>query len=210
MTLDQLHTVACYAESVFNERPLCVMDANDHNFIPVTPNSLMYGRSLRHFAHNLGDCDVNDPEFKVSSKSISVMSTKLRSTLASVRKTWVSEYLNFLARRDEARLKRSPHTKSIIKPCIDDWVLIKDASKDLRIGRVKDLIVSEDGQVRSVNLKTESNEGIYPLTNLRYLEFHKQGYVENATAVITNSNVPDRPKRKAAQLAKESIKNSFA
>ena len=75
---------------------------------------------------------------------------------------------------------------------------------------VKDLIVSEDGQVRSVNLKTESNEGIYPLTNLRYLEFHKQCYVENATAVITNSNVPDRPKRKAAQLAKESIKNSFA
>lgn len=97
--------------------------------------------------------DVNDPEFKVSSKSISVMSTKLRSTLASVRKTWVSQYLNFLARRDEARLKRSPHTKSIIKPCINDWVLIKDDSKDLHIGRVKDLIASDDGQVCSVSIK---------------------------------------------------------
>ena len=186
LTLDQLHTVACYAESLFNERPLCVLDANDPNFVPVTPNTLVYGHSLRHFAHRNGDNDAGDPEFRMSAKSCEVMQKKLRSTLASVRKTYNSEYLGFLARKDEARQKRSPYTKSIIKPQINDWVLIKDDSKDPRIGRIQTLVISDDGEVRSAKVKTGSHEGIYPLTNLRFLEFHNNPSVMGHTEQLRN------------------------
>ena len=214
LTLDQLHTVACYAEGLFNERPLSVLDANDPNFVPITPNTLVYGRSLRHFDHSREDNDAKDPEFSLNTKSCEVMQKKLRSTLASVRKTWISEYLNFLARRDEARQKRSPSTKSIISPKVNDWVLIKDESKDFRIGRIVHIIHSDDGEIRSVKLKTGSHEGIYPVTNLRYLEFHKPDDIEqdisnetvNSVNPVNSDNVGGkRPSRLAAIKAKNAL-----
>ena len=207
LTLDQLHTVACYAESLFNERPLCVLDANDPSFVPITPNTLVYGQSLRHFAHRNGDDSV-DPDFRISAKSCEVMQKKLRSTLASVRKTYISEYLGFLAKKDEARQKRSPYTKSIIKPQVNDWVLIKDESKDLRIGKILTLVISDDGEVRSVKVKTGSHEGIYPLTNLRLMEFHNPSITSHNEQLKGTEAMPlARPKRAAADKAKNAMKN---
>ena len=63
LTKDSLATIACYAESLFNERPLCIMDAGDPDFLPITPNMLNYGRSLRHFNHDAECIDLNDPDF---------------------------------------------------------------------------------------------------------------------------------------------------
>ena len=208
LTLDQLHTVACYAESLFNERPLGVLDANDPNFVPVTPNTLVYGRSLRHFSHSNGNTDAGDPDFEISVKSCEVMQKRLRSTLASVRKTYISEYLGSLARKDEARQKRSPYTKSIIKPQINDWVLIKDDSRDLRIGKILTLIISDDGEVRSVKVKTKSHEGIYPVTNLRFLEFHNPKFTNHSEELEGSEVMPKaRPKRAAAEKAINAMKN---
>ena len=205
LTLDQLHTVACYAETLFNERPLYISDANDPDCVPITPNYLVYGRSLRHFAHGNGDSDPGDPEFRMSTKSCEVMHKKLRSTLAAVRKTWLNEYLVFLARRDEARQKRSPHTKSIIVPRVDDWVLIKDGSKDFRIGRIVSLIESGDGEIRCVNVKTQASEGVYPVTNIRFLEFHENPSGVIPAAQLCNSKGSLRPKRLAATKAEINI-----
>ena len=213
LTLDQLHTVACYAEGLFNERPLSVLDASDPNFVPVTPNSLVYGRSLRHFDHSIDNSDVSDPEFRLNAKSCEVKQKKLRNTLASVRKTWTSEYLSFLAKKDEARKKGAPHTKSIITLKENDWVLIKDETKDLRIGRILNVIHSEDGEIRSVKLKTGSHVGIYPLTNLRFLEFHNSGelnhkVVESVKDLAHSNGVSKmRPTRLAAAKANEALKD---
>ena len=190
------------------------MDANDPNFVPLTPNSLVYGRSLRHFDHALGDSDVTDPEFTLNDKSCGVMHKKLLNTLSSVRKIWVSEYLGFLARKDEARQKGAPYSKSIIKPKVHDWVLIKDDSKSFRIGRILSLIYSDDNEVRSVKLKTGSHEGIYPVTNLRFLEFHKSGDLNEAISVKDSEdprvNVGmNRPTRSAATKARNAISQIF-
>ena len=120
LTLDQLITVASYAQALFNERPLCVLDGSDPEFVPITPNTLVFGRNLRLFAHGAGSSDEYDPDFQVSAKSLSVMHKKLRSTLAAVHKSWLSEYLSFLARKDSFRQQNSPYTKSLLVPKVND------------------------------------------------------------------------------------------
>ena len=197
---DQIHTIACYAESLFNERPLCVMDAGDPDFIPITPNMLNYGRNLRHFAHDIGSIDFNDPEFKLTNKNLNVMSRKLRSSLAQVRKIWIRDYLHLLTKRDNERQNRAPNTKSLIQPKVDDWVIIRDDSSDLRLGRITKLIPSSDNEIRSAQVKTKSGNGCYPITNLRYLEFHNEGKNEHDLAHLKTSisERASRPQRKAA------------
>ena len=62
------------------------MDASDPDFIPITPNMLNYGRSLRHFNHNAEEIDLNDPEFVINHKAINWRLQKLKSYLVQVRK----------------------------------------------------------------------------------------------------------------------------
>ena len=84
LSKDSLATIACYAESLFNERPLCIMDADDPDFLPITPNMLNYGRSLRHFNHDAECIDLNDPDFLLTHKSINLKLKRLKSYLAQV------------------------------------------------------------------------------------------------------------------------------
>ena len=169
LSMDQLLTVACYAECMFNERPIAMMDADDVDFVPITPNSLIYGRSLPHFAHDVSEVDLNDPDFRVNNKSLNVMARKLKSTLALVRKTWVQEYLHFLACKDGYRQKMAPVTKSVVVPRVGDNILIKDG-KDLRLGRIVELFPSDDGEVRSARILTKNGHGTFPVCHLRFLE----------------------------------------
>ena len=208
LSQDSLRTIACYAESLFNERPLCIMDANDPDFIPITPNMLNYGRSLRHFNHDAESIDLNDPEFVINHKSINWKIRKLKSYLAQVRKIWIRDYLHLLTKRDIERQKRSPYNKSLLQPKVNDWVLIKDSSNDIRIGRILELVQSDDGEVRSARVKTKSGcEGYYPITNLRYLEFHNEGINEINLKEVSDqiTERSSRPQRKAALEAQKNF-----
>ena len=195
-------------QSLFNERPLCIMDADDPDFIPITPNMLNYGRSLRHFNHDVESQDLNDPEFVLDNNSINWKWKKLKRNLAQLRKIWIHDYLHLLTKKDISRQKNSPHTKSLILPKVNDWVLIKDNANELRIGKITELIRSDDGEIRSTRVKTKlGGEGCYPVTNLRYLEFHNEGenkndMVETKQQIVESSK---RPKRIAAKLAQKKI-----
>ena len=132
------------------------------------------------------------------------MHKKLRSTLAAVHKTWISEYLSFLARKDSLRQSSSPFTKSLIIPRVGDWVLIRDNTKDLRLGRIKDLLKSDDGEIRKALVKTEHFEGIYPITNLRFLEYDQIS--EDKLIPSNDTNIKSKPRRQAAMEAAEKLK----
>ena len=76
------------------------------------------------------------------------------------------------------------------------------------------LIYSDDNEIRSVKLKTSSHEGVYPVTNLRYLEFHKSEESEIPSNVknsgICNDIVDkNRPKRTAAIKANMAMQQYF-
>ena len=198
---DQLLTVACYAESIYNERPLCVTDSDDVDFVPITPNTLVYGRSLRQFAHTVSEIDLNDLEFRVSCKSLNVMSRKLKSTLAQVRKVWQAEYLHFLATKDSSRRARAPSTKSLLMPAVGDVVLIKD-SRDFRLGRIVQLFLSEDGECHSARIRTKNGgEGCYPVCNIRLLERGESSKPPESVVRVEGSR--NRVQRKAAAKAQE-------
>ena len=49
----QLRTAATYAEAVFNERPLHVITNTDPDYVPITPNLLIFGRNLRMLSHDM-------------------------------------------------------------------------------------------------------------------------------------------------------------
>ena len=214
LTLDQLMTVSSYAQAVFNERPLCVMDNGDPNVVPLTPNSLTLGRNLRQFAHSVPESDGADPDFPLPGAKCSAMSKKLRDTLASVQKNWISEYLGFLARKDGVRQKGAPCTKSLIVPRKNDWVLVKDNNRDLKLGKITKIIKSnDDGEIRKVVLKIKDSEYIHPVTNLRLLECqsYDESIESNANKVINktkvnNTNISKRPQRDAAKIALRKIK----
>ena len=149
---------------------------------------------------------MNDPEFVINHKDINWILKKLKSYLAQVRKIWIRDYLHLLTKKDVERQKRSPYTKSLLQPKINDWVLIKDGSNDLRIGRILELIQSEDGEIRSARVKTKSGgEGCYPITNLRYLEYHNEEIKETNLKQINDQckQRSSRPQRKAALEAQK-------
>ena len=51
-----------------------------------------------------------------------------------------------------------------------NWVLIKDNSKDFCIGKGFELIKSDDGVISQTIWKTEHYEGVYPISNFRFLK----------------------------------------
>ena len=205
LNIDEFATVVAYAECIFNERPLCEL-VNDPDFLPITPNLLVYGYSHRHFNHSLSDLDLNDPNFKANSKEkLNARSIKLRSNLASIRKIFTNEYLALLADNDASRQKNSPSTKSIIVPKKDDFVAIKGEWGDIRIGKIIELKISDDGQVRQAYIQTKNNVGWYSINNIRLLEFHSENLktIANSAVNVDISTKVERPKRKAALEAQK-------
>ena len=96
----------------------------------------------------------------------------------------------------------------MIIPKVNDWVLIKDGSSELRIGKIKEVIQSDDGEIHSAVVKTKlGGEGCYPVTNLRYLEYHQEGENKIDMGLIKNimQNTNKRASRKTAEIAQKKI-----
>ena len=175
LTFSKLRTVSSYAEAISNSRPLHVLSSSDPDFIPITPNMLVYEDNLRMLAHDMLDIDLNDPDFNANNKNLNVMARKLRDTLASVRKQFKNDYFNFLTQKDSNRSKNSPFSKSPILPKVDHYVLIKDDNtSDLKIGKIIEVLPSSDNEIRQVMVKTAHSTGIFPTFKLRYLEGYRE------------------------------------
>ena len=202
LTFGQLSTVAAYAQAVFNERPLHVMTNTDPDYIPITPNMLVFGRNLRMLSHDVAELNLQDPDFRANKrKSIPIMALKLRDTLASVRKNWREDYFQFLTAKDALRNKCSPHKKSLIIPKIDHFVLVKDDSSDLRVGKIKELIPSSDGEIRQALVSTKHGQSIFPILKLRYLEGYRDEEIVSAPEQVSRNQTQVR--EKLSRLAKD-------
>ena len=87
-----------------------------------------------------------------------------------------------------------------------DFVLIKDES-ELKIGKILELLPSEDGEIRQAVVRTKFSEGVFPVFKLRFLEgYNGNEFPENSETAPSNGN-PAREKlvRKAKSDAKEKI-----
>ena len=190
-----------------SQRPLSFVSEGDHNSSPLTPNMLIFGRNLKHnFQSLLPEVDFNDPSYEFGSHgNLNSMCKKLKSTLASVRKNWNSDYLSFLRERDINRNKRSPATsanKYTLRASAGDVVLVVQGDKSLRLGRILKLIPSSDGEIRSAQVRTGNSVATQSLTNLRHFESCPLRPDDEAQPNLP-SPVDIRPRRAAALAAQQ-------
>ena len=194
-----MRTAAAYAEAVFNERPLHVLVDSDPDYVPITPNLLVFGRNLRLLGHDMLEINLKDPDFKTNNKNLNIMALKLRDTLASIRKNWKSAYFQYLTQKDSLRNKSCINSKSLISPKINHHVLIKDT--ELRIGKIIELLPSSDGEIRQVMVKTPNGASVFPVFKLRYLE----GYTDEEACSPTPqpSSGGEKMRARIPRLAKD-------
>ena len=198
LSRDEFRTVVAYAEAVVNDRPMTYVSQADHDFVPLTPNVLLYGRNLRFDMRGIGEVDLNDPSYKFGSHgTLNIMCKRLKSTLIQVRKLWVQDYFAALREKDALRNRGSPASKYILEAQPGDVCLVAGDNHTFRLGRILELIPSEDGLVRSARVQTKGGSGIHALVNLRHLE---SAPLSTASAAL--DDVPSkRPRRQAAAAA---------
>ena len=67
-----------------------------------------------------------------------------------------------------------------------DFVLIKDES-ELKIGKILEVLPSEDGEIRQAVVKSKLSEGVFPVFELRFLEgYNGNEFPENSETTPSN------------------------
>ena len=212
-------TLLSEVESVLNSRPLTYLDAVGSEF--VTPAHFL------NLNRSVGSCiPPLDPavfdEFRPGQSSVSMLNLKLKKlemTISHFWSIWYNEYL--LCLRERSVHHRHPRVSVSSKPCVGDLMIVgeKDVSRSLwKLGRVVEVNLSDDGNVRSVCLKMPSGNilkcpvnTLYPLelracTNLT-AEQNNGGRSSTAGA---HDEPRQRPSRSAAETARSRLAAMFA
>ena len=161
---EEVETLLIEIEGVLNCRPLCYVDDSDLTE-PITPSHLMYGRNIqkRSILENTDREDSTSPSDRIEHI------TKLQKLFWN---RFSSEYLSSLRERHAQQRKKK--TSSVIN--LGDVVMIYTkhvARNTWPLGKVTRLITSEDGEIRGVELRTESGTLRRPLNLLHPLEMSK-------------------------------------
>ena len=155
LSYSELYTILTDIEAVLNQKPLSYHEVDPSDPEPITPSQLAIGRNLRELPPI--QCDGN--------VSVTKRYKHLQQVLEHFWKRWSSEYLPTLQQRGKWQ-KIGPLLK------IGDVVLIADdkiARPSWPLGRVIELIVSRDGLVRTVKLKTSKGVLVRPVQKLHCL-----------------------------------------
>ena len=190
LTLDEFSTVCAYAEASCNDRPLYYVSRQDTGTFPLTPNMLIFGRNLRQCSVDCSVSDLADPDYEFGQPGhLNKACKRLKSTLIHFRKIWVNEYLVSLRERDQMRNKGSPSTKYMLVPSVGD-VVVFDSGSLLKVGKIKELIPSEDKEIRKVKVESEGHESIHAVANLRRLE--SGGHSDQMSPTNGDEDVPEQ------------------
>jgi len=181
LRFDELQTLLSEIEATLNSRPLVAL-YDDVIEEPITPNHLLFGRKLETNSVFSDSQDVFDV---ISVKRLKYM----ECILDHFWKRWSGEYLTSLR---ELQIRRKEGSKF---PTINDIVLIKDDKlrrQQWRLGRIVDIIPSNDGCIRAVKLFVGKSRRVIerPVSILYPLEYHQnmQNFVVNDTEKKTKRN----------------------
>ena len=149
VSYEELETVLIEIESVINNRPLTyVGDEIDKG--PITPNHLIYGRKLLPVNHRGVLKEKHDIVLNNEKAVKRIQYTQ--HLINHFNQRWQKEYL--LNLRQYHNLKVKENAKKRIQK--NDMVLIHNDGPRLqwRLGKVKELLVSSDGEVRGAKIET--------------------------------------------------------
>lgn len=220
LTNEQLLTLLKEAEAVVNSRPLVYVGNDINSYVTLTPSHFL---SLNHKiglpAHN---SDVIDSDYNpnvTSAERLLVTWKRGLKHLDSFWKIWKNDYLLSLRERSQIKLKE-PRVKSPYKASVGDVILIKDnlPRGAWRMGRIKELIKSRDGQIRSAKVLLPNNKTIGRPINLLFpIECpltDAQEMIQSSNGENTSEQGGDKtdfvkPKRNAARKAEQRIKEQL-
>ena len=209
-------TLTQEVEAVINSRPLMYIDDDINSQEPLTPAHFISVNTKT----GIPDIEIEySPQEDLSTTLLDVWK-KGQAHINRFWKVWSDEYLQSL--REKHSLKMKPVKGEVNRiPCIGEIVIIKEEGMPRgrwKIARIIELILSDiDGMCRAANLRTANGSNIKrPLRLLYPLEgsidqpnaFDMKDSVELKVKELDHrlDNV-ERPKRKAAQMAREKIRN---
>ena len=210
LTLIQMQTLIKEIEAVLNSRPLVYVGEDVNSNIPITP---------AHFLTLNPKLGIPETEITKDPDYLPVVSTaekvlkiwrKGQELVDMFWKIWQHEYLTSLRERTQTKLKDG-RVHSHNSPNVNDVVLIKEetARGNWRFGRIKQLVKSRDGLVRSAKIELASGKEIGRPVNLLYpLELsYESSHVDKTPNEV--EKLERRPVRLAAKTATERIQTMF-
>ncbi|CAC5354913.1 unnamed protein product [Mytilus coruscus] len=210
LTNEQFRTLLAESEAVVNSRPLVYIGDDINSNIILTP---------AHFLTlNPNEEDSTDPEYlpQISSAKKLLLTWKTgQKHLTMFWKTWRDEYLLSLRERTANKL-RSGRIQCKTAPKVGDIVLIKDnlPRGSWKIGRICQLVVSRDGQIRSGKVMLPNKKTLNRALNMLYpieCEELNEGLTNSDTEKDTelrNDNTSTTRERTQIQAARTAIKKT--
>lgn len=191
----ELAEVVLDVEISLNNRPLTYVE-DDVELSVLTPNLMITGES-----YVLPDEESDSTEEEEMKRRARHVLRKKRA----VWKRWTGEYMRAL--RERHNLKHQGRNKT---PTIGEVVLIRNDSKNRgkwNIGIITKLLNGRDGVVRGARLKSRKTSIERPIQDLYPLELSTETNEKNEKQETLDPTVKEfRPKRAAAELAKQKIK----
>ena len=161
-------TLCKEATCVVNDRPLCATNPTNRDRIPITPNSLVFGRTLSPLPYGEGNLeDLDDPLYCENEDIIDKTWKRMASRITFFKQQFQEEYLLYLRTRHQ----QDHHDDPVITPKINvgDLVLIKhdDVKRCLwDFGEITEIYPSSDDRTRAVKLRTRNGEISRPIVKL--------------------------------------------
>ena len=175
LTYDELLTAVTEVEAIVNSRPLSFISSNDLEE-PLTLSHLLIGRRALSLPDNLYYGDEDDDDLEVNPSFLNKRLKYLRTILDRFWKRWRDEYLLELC--DSHRYSFGGYSASE-QVSIGNIIVVDNNNKPRgfwKLGKVEDLVVGSDGQIRG-SLRIHGKDGRktmlrHPLQCLYPLEVH--------------------------------------
>ena len=155
-SFNEILTAVTEIESVLNSRPISYISSSDLEE-PLTPFHLLVGRCLLNLPDHLCYRRITE-EYTIESSSV-ILNKRLRYLHSILDKFWSQEYILNL-REKYNKMKQSPNARLIQ---VNDIVIIhnEDTPRGLwKLGKVMELIVGRDGEVRGGVVKVLSGNKV--------------------------------------------------
>lgn len=191
----QLVTVTAELEGIVNSRPLTYVGQEPDSMI-LTPNHFL---TVKFPTFNINDIPTGETSAK---DKIIKLWKKANEYLNQVWRNWEHHYLLSLRERNEKVKAQYRNTSRL--PKIGEAVLIMDESHERgswKIAIISNLIQSNDGEIRSVQLKTPSgNPTIRPITKIAPLELDIEENLAAKSQQVVAEQTPAPKQGENAQL----------
>ena len=168
---EQLLTILKEAEAIINSRPLVYVGEDINSNMTLTPAHFLTLNPKIGLPASIQD-DSEDADYSLVISSADSLLAKWKKGLKYLRsfwQIWRNDYLLSLRERSQIKLKES-RIQSPYAVNIGDVVLIKDnlPRGSWRMGRIRELVNSRDGHVRSAKVLLPSNRMVGRPLNLLY------------------------------------------